>query len=115
MNHTMKLTSDPFERIAKGKKIIEARLFDDKRKKIKLGDNITFFELPNLKKSVKTEVIGLSKFNDFKTLFEIFGTKPFGHPKDMLVDEQVKGMMEVYSKEDEKTFGVLGIHIRLVL
>lgn len=33
MNHTMKLTSDPFERIAKGKKVIEVRLFDDKRKK----------------------------------------------------------------------------------
>lgn len=115
MNHTMKLMRDPFERIAKGKKVIEVRLFDDKRKKIKLGDIITFFELPNLKKSIKTEVIGLSKFKDFKTLFEVFGTKPFGHPKDMLVGEQVTGMMEVYSKEDEKTFGVLGIHIRLVI
>ncbi len=114
MNHTMKLTSNPFERIAKGKKVIEVRLFDDKRKKIKLGDNITFFELPTLKKTIKTEVIGLSRFNDFKTLFEIFGTNPFGHPKDMLVDEQVQRMMEVYSKEDEKKFGVLGIHIKLI-
>ena len=43
MNHTMKLTKDPFERIAKGKKVIKVRPFDDKRKKIKLGDTITFF------------------------------------------------------------------------
>lgn len=42
-----------------------------KEKKIKLGDIITFFKLPNLKKSIKTEVIGLSKFKDFKTLYKV--------------------------------------------
>jgi|SRR3989344_5856046 len=114
MNHTMKLTSDPFERIAKGKKVIEVRLFDDKRKKIKVGDHITFLELPDLKNSIKTEVLGLSIFNDFNMLFSVFGRDPFGHPKNITLEEQVGGMREAYSKEDEKEFGVLGIHIRLV-
>jgi len=114
MNHAMKLTSDSFERIIKGKKVIEVRLFDNKRKQIKIRDTITFLELPNLKNFVKTQVIGLSRFNDFRTLFSIFRTSPFGHPKNMLVDEQIAGMREVYSKEDEKRFGVLGIHIKLI-
>lgn len=114
MNHTMKLTSDPFERIAKGKKVIEVRLFDDKIKRIKLGDDITFFELPNLQKSIKTKVIGLSRFKEFRTLFSIFGRNFFGYPENSTIDEQVAGMMEVYSEEDEKKFGVLGIHIKLI-
>ncbi len=114
MNHTMKLTSDPFERIAKDIKLIEVRLFDDKKKKIEIGDTITFIELSNLKKFVKVEVIGLSKFNDFKTLFSVFGTNPFGHKKSTSINEQVKSMSKVYSKENEKKFGVLGIHIKLI-
>ena len=110
----MKLTSDPFERIAKRKKVIEVRLFDDKRKKIKLGDTITFLELPDLQKSIKTKVIGLSRFADFRTLFSIFGKVPFGHPPDITLDEQVAGMREIYSEEDEKKFGVIGIHLELI-
>lgn len=114
MNHAMKLTSDPFERIAKGKKVIEVRLFDEKRKKIEIGDNITFFELPNLQKSIKTKVIGLSRFNDFRTLFSIFGRDFFGHSKNITLNEQIAGMREVYSEEEEKKFGILGIHIELI-
>ena len=114
MNHTMKLTSDPFQRIANGKKVIEVRLFDEKRKTIRIGDTISFFELPDLQRTLKTEVLGLSIFRDFRTLFSVFGSDPFGHPTNTTVEEQVAGMMEVYSKEEEKRFGVLGIHIHLI-
>jgi len=33
----------------------------------------------------------------------------------MTVEEQVLGMRDAYSEEDEKKFGVLGIHIKLIL
>lgn len=114
MEHTMKLTSNPFERIAKGEKIIEVRLFDEKRKKINIGDSITFFELPNLQNSIKTEVIGLSRFKDFRTLFSVLGKDFFGHSSNITLDEQISQMREYYSEEDEINFGVLGIHIRLI-
>ena len=107
----MKLTADPFERIEKGTKVIEVRLFDDKRKAVGLGDSITFFKLPKLEETLRTEVTGLSRFNSFKELFTVFGTKPFGHPENMTIAEQVLGMRDVYSEEKEKRFGVLGIHI----
>ena len=38
MKHEMKLALEPFVMIADGRKTIELRLYDDKRKKIKLGD-----------------------------------------------------------------------------
>ena len=114
MNHIMKLTPDPFERIKCGVKVIEVRLFDDKRKKISLGDTITFLKRPSLDSSVITEVLGLSRFKDFKTLFLIFGTQPFGYPQDKSVEEVVLGMREAYSEKEEKQCGVLGIHIKVL-
>ena len=42
MKHEMKLALEPFDMIADGRKTIELRLYDDKRKKIKLGDEIQF-------------------------------------------------------------------------
>lgn len=110
----MKITAEPLERIKRGVKLIEVRLFDDKRKAINIGDSITFLKLPELKELVKTEVVGLSKFNSFKDLFSVFGTKPFGHSDNMSIKEQVLGMRDAYSEEEENKFGVLGIHIKLI-
>jgi len=38
MKHEMKLYPEPFQMIADGRKTIELRLYDEKRKKIKAGD-----------------------------------------------------------------------------
>lgn len=46
MLHKMKLQQSPFERIKEGKKSVEFRLFDEKRKQIKIGDQIEFSKLP---------------------------------------------------------------------
>ena len=42
MLHEMKLNENPFERMKNGPKTIEFRLNDEKRKKIKIGEKITF-------------------------------------------------------------------------
>jgi len=115
MNFEMRLTEKPFNRIKKGLKVIEVRLYDDKLKKIKIGDTITFFEMPELKEFVKVKIIGLSRFKSFKEFFSFFGTEPFGHPKDITVEKQVLDMRKYYSEENEKKFGVLGIKFKLLL
>lgn len=40
MIHKMKLNESPFDKIKNGTKTVEFRLYDDKRKQIKVGDNI---------------------------------------------------------------------------
>ena len=52
MRHTMKLKEDPFERMKNGTKTIEFRLYDEKRRKIKVGDEIEFFKLPKLQERI---------------------------------------------------------------
>jgi len=38
----------------------------------------------------------------------------YGYPKDSSVEDFVKEIYTIYSKEEERQYGVLGIKIRLV-
>ena len=51
--HQMKLVTEAYDSIASGKKVIESRLFDEKRQRIMVGDKITFSE----KASRKTKLM----------------------------------------------------------
>ena len=42
MTHIMRLNTSPFEMIASGEKTIELRLNDEKRRKITIGDEISY-------------------------------------------------------------------------
>jgi ASC-1-like (ASCH) protein len=114
MHHEMSLYEIPFERIKKGKKDIEVRLYDEKRKKVQLGDTITFAKLPERQEEVTVEVIGLFRFKSFRDLFKTFDKSRFGHPTDYTIENQVNGMRDAYSEEEEKKYGVLGIYIKLL-
>ena len=46
----MKLKNEPFVSIKNGLKTIEMRLFDEKRKQIKVGDTIEFTNIVSLEK-----------------------------------------------------------------
>lgn len=70
MLHKMKLNESPFERIKNGTKTIEFRLFDEKRKQIKIGDKIEFSKLPDLEEKLLVDVIELYREDTFENLFK---------------------------------------------
>ncbi len=111
MIHQMKLKNDPFERIKSGKKIIEIRLYDEKRRKIKENDYIEFTNLEN-GELIKVKVIKLHLFNTFKELFDNFDNSYFGHDKNEEISYE--RMYDYYTREEEKELGVVGIEIKLV-
>ena len=108
MKHSMKLLESPFNRIKNGTKTIEFRLYDEKRKKVQIGDTIEFSLLPDLKEKILVEVVKLYKANTFKELFE----KLYTDKNE--IDKKVKGMYEIYSPEKEKEYGVIGICLKLL-
>ena len=110
----MSLNSKPFENIKNGKKVIEIRLYDEKRQKIHPKDIIVFTRLPDKKEKIAVEVTGLSIFVSFRDLFLNFEKKEFGHPKEVTIDEQINWQWEHYTKEEELKYGVVGIHIKLL-
>ena len=56
--HEMKLYSNPFELIKNGKKRIEIRLYDEKRKLIKINDIIKFKNI-DTNEIIKTKVVNI--------------------------------------------------------
>ncbi len=114
MIHDMRLYPDPFDKIKAGKKTIEIRLYDVKRQKVKVGDIIVFHKLPDNTETIKVEVVDLSIFKSFRDLFSNFDKSKFGHDQGLSIDEEIQMQRAYYSEEEEKKYGVVGIHIRLL-
>lgn len=108
MIHKMKLNESPFERIKNGTKTIEFRLYDEKRRKIKIGDKIEFSKLPDLQEVILVDVIDLYREESFEKLFKKLYTD------EEEIKSKTKSMYNFYSPEKEKEYGVLGIKISLL-
>lgn len=106
MKYSMKLLEEPFYKIKNGTKTVEFRLYDEKRKQLKIGDTIEFSLLPDLKEKILTEIVDLYHANTFKDLFTMLEIKD--------IERKVNRMYEIYQPENEKKFGVLGIKIALI-
>ena len=65
----MNLQDDPFNSIACGQKSVELRLYDDKRKKILVGDNIEFTKASDDTQKILCKVVDLKVFQNFQQLF----------------------------------------------
>lgn len=109
--HQMKLATEPYNKIASGKKVIESRLFDDKRKQITIGDKIVFSENDKPENSVTTEVKGLLRYQTFKELFADHEPSFFGEESRVFLLNQIK---QFYSDDDEQKYGVVGIRLQLL-
>lgn len=107
MIHQMKLNESPFEKIKNGTKTIEFRLYDEKRKQIKIGDKIEFSKMPDLQEKLLVDVIELYNEDTFEKLFR----KLYNDEEEII--RKIKEMHEIYTPEKEKQYGVLGIKIKI--
>lgn len=108
MIHKMKLKESPFERIKNGTKTVEFRLYDEKRSKIKIGDQIEFSKLPDLQETILVDVLDLYREDTFENLFK----KLFTDEDE--IKKKTKSMYQYYSPDEEKQYGVVGIKISLI-
>lgn len=111
MNHVMKLQPYPFDRIKEGGKVIEVRLYDEKRRQIKIGDIIEFKKEPEQTETVLAEVTALLNYKTFAELAGDFSASAFGHPDR---DDLLKSIYTFYKKKQEAEYTVLGIKIKLI-
>jgi len=107
----MKLTKEPFDQIAVGTKVIESRLYDEKRQTISLGDEIMFAENDNAENKINTRASGLIRYQTFADMFRDHDIALFGGQS---TDSLVAKIHEFYSPEDESKYGVLGIRIERI-
>ena len=108
--HEMKLCGKSFAAIASGRKKIEIRLYDEKRKKVNVGDNI-YFTNEETGEVLKTEVEEISVFKNFRQLYARFDKTELGYGEDE--DASPDDMAEYYSKREQKKYEVVAIRIKL--
>lgn len=106
----MRLAAEPFDKIGREEKTVEIRLYDEKRKAIKVGDQIVFHHLSDESNVIIANVKALHRFNTFQ---ELFSSDLFSKTgcDELSIDSAAEYMHKFYSKEQEKEFGVLGIEI----
>lgn len=111
MLHQMKLAEGPFNSIKCGTKTIEMRLYDEKRRQVKIGDNIEFTNRET-GEIVVAEVLRLHIFDSFEEMYAAFNKISIGYKEDEIADPQ--DMRQFYSDEDIAKYKVVGIEIKLV-
>lgn len=111
MLHQMKLNEGPFNSIKAGTKTIEMRLYDEKRRKIKVGDNIEFTNRVTGETVIAT-VLSLHVFNSFEEMYNAFDKLSIGYAENEIANPH--DMRQFYSDEDIAKYKVVGIEIKLV-
>ena len=103
--HKLHLHGEPFELIKQGQKTIEARLYDERRQRIDIGDEITVINRVN-SQTLVVVVHKLLRAPTFHHLFTQYDPALFG---GTTVQETEKSMEKYYSYNDQLRSGVLGI------
>ena len=109
----MRLHPETFAAIKSGKKTIEVRLNDEKRQKFNVGDLIELSKRPELVDKITVKIIALFHYHTFKELVEQQPIDKMCSTK-MTEEEFLDGMSEYYSEEQELTYRVLAIELKLI-
>lgn len=110
MQYEMNLNKKPFDMINSGIKTIELRLNDEKRQRLKKGDEIVFTNIETEEK-LKVRIINIYHFNNFDELYANLPLLKCGYTKDTIKNADSKDMNFYYNDEEQSKYGVIGIEI----
>lgn len=113
MIHNMRLYEKPMKSIKRGRKIVEVRLNDEKRRKISIDDLIEFIKIPEKEESLHAKVVDLKAYCSFKEMYEDIPRQDFDC-EGMSIDEMLENTYKIYSPEQEKQWGTLAITIKVI-
>lgn len=112
--HFMKLRAAPFEAMLRGRKTAELRLNDDKRRKIRPGDEIEFDEVGGDRRTLLAKVLWIKVFPSFRELYEELSPEEMGYPPEEIKNAKYTDMEEYYSKEEQEEYGAVAIGITVI-
>ncbi|MBQ8320544.1 MAG: ASCH domain-containing protein [Clostridia bacterium] len=110
----MKLQAAPFEMIGRGQKTIELRLYDEKRKKISVNDEIEFVRMDDNTATLRCRVVALHPFSCFRELYEALPLLKCGYTLQDVESASPTDMERYYSKAEQEKYGVVGIELVLL-
>ena len=111
--HEMSLRPKPFAKIASGEKRYELRLHDEKRRQIRVGDEI-LFTCTEDGRTALTRVTELRPFPDFAVLYASLPLTECGYTPHNVHRADPKDMEAYYPPEKQAEHGVLAIGVARV-
>ena len=112
MKHTMHLQPQPFSMIRSGEKTMELRLDDEKRKQIKVNDEIEFCCPESGQQSFTVRVKALHRFRNFAELYATLPLLRCGYTRETLASASPDDMNAYYSPQQQAKYGVVGIEVK---
>jgi isopentenyldiphosphate isomerase/ASC-1-like (ASCH) protein len=109
----MKLQDRSFDLISNGSKIYEIRLNDEKRQKLKVGDEIIFSKYSDRRIKVKTKIVDLIYSKNFENLMTKVDPLFSGWKEDSSPKKCAQDMLKYYPEEEQNEYGVVAIQIML--
>lgn len=107
--HTLHLDPSPFNKILSGRKTVESRLNDEKRRGFAAGDQLVFINREN-NAEILAAITALHHFLTFKELFTNLPTEKFANESPEALLQEIN---QFYSTEDEQRGGVVGIEFKI--
>ncbi len=105
----MKLRPRPFACIARGEKWIELRLYDEKRREIRVGDDILFRQTET-GETLRRRVDDIRTFPDFFKLYQYCDTGGMGYCDGEVA--RAEDMHAYYSRDEIEKYGVVAIYLK---
>lgn len=113
MTHEMRLNQGPFDQVRSGRKDIESRLNDEKRRRLNAGDDIVFLER-DTDQRFTARIVKIHHASSFVDLFKSVDVVRAGYEPGAAPDAAAGAMRKFYSAEEEQANGVVGIEVKVV-
>lgn len=110
MKHEMRLYAKQFEEVLSGKKRREYRLYDEKRRKIRVGDTIAFSNMQT-NEIVDATVTGVHIYKDFRTCYQAFWAEDFAGQYRTVEEAVAVTYRDWWPRESERKYGCIILEI----
>ncbi len=111
-NFILHLNEQPFTRMKNLEKNIEMRLYDEKRRQMKVGDNITFILQGDESQKLNCEILNILVYDNFDELYNDYDKLELGYTQDE--EARPSDMEAFYPKEEQDKYGVVAIEIEVL-
>lgn len=109
----MSLRAPYFDLVAGGTKTVEMRLFDEKRRCLSVGDTVLFRSVEDPTRAVRTRIVSLTVYPDFRALAEGYAPEALGFA-GKTPEEIARTMGEFYPAKEIRAWGVLAVGVARV-
>jgi len=112
MEMIVHLHPEVFDIVLQGKKNVEVRVNDEKRRKIKVGDKITFLKRPDDIENIDAIVENLSYYKNFKDLVKDYTIEEL-YSKGYSKEEFLYLLKRFYSDDEIDKYGTVAIKFKI--